>query len=778
MSHIEIPIWNKCNNNCVMCTNTIEMRRDTSFNYDSVITFLEKEIKKNNSLVPESIGLTGGETTICPDFFRIINYIRNKFPETTIRLLTNGRMFAYSSFRKKCLAFKKIDFIIPLHGYDAKSHDQITQSPGSFNQTSEGLKKLLAEKRTDQKIEIRIIATRLNLKIIPKILELIEKRFFGVDRVVLIFLEFEGKAEVNKNRVGITYQQIQLILEQIKKYPRIFKDFRLYHFPLCVLEPDLWPNVWRTLPKEEITFLPECQRCLLKKYCLGLHKSYLGYVKKPEIQPWLSLKGTKIKETGNFYNPINSIKIDKVLYDLKALTRLTDFLMNRKTESTKYFFSSLFFRLKKSLNQYNAKDIKKWWLRAVRNNRKNNKPSVFNLYLHIPFCKSRCSYCMYPSIASWDKKLMEHYLKKVSNEISFYRNIFSKIKFQNIYIGGGCPNILSEKQIVKLLTNLSSNFKFSKFGEKNFECNPQYITLKKLEVLKKFGFNRVSFGVQSLNPKVLKYANRDYQTYKTVKKAILTFLSSGFKVNVDLMIGLQGDSPQSVKESFQKIIELKPTEISLYPLKPSGSYLKKYFGNNEKIFYSQLKKKIDQTLKLLKEIAIRFNYTYPETVCLGEGYCVNFSQKERKEKIKDRYYNIHLPHSTLGIGSFSVSRIIGLGRYHNNSSIGSAFDPLSYCYRGAACQLRDDMRDYILDHFAKGRPVSQKEFKIIFNQNLIKSFQYPFSALKKLKKIKIDKDKIYFLPKDLKEMFIYGLFFWDKNEVIQGLMLNKLSKED
>jgi MoaA/NifB/PqqE/SkfB family radical SAM enzyme len=281
--------------------------RAYNFNYDSVINYLEEEIKKNKIKKLETIGLTGGETTICPDFFRIMNYISDKFPEVIIRLLTNGRMLAYDVFREKCLTFRKIDFIIPLHGYDAKSHDRVTQTPGSFNQTIKGLKKLFQERKVGQKIEIRIVATRLNFRIIPRILELIKKRFAGVERVVLIFLEFEGEAEKNKNKVGITYQKFQPVLKRIKKYSKLFKDLRLYHFPLCVLEPYFWPYAWRTLPAEEITFLPECQKCALKKYCLGIHKSYLSYVKKPEIQPRLSLKGIKIQKSKNFYKPISSI---------------------------------------------------------------------------------------------------------------------------------------------------------------------------------------------------------------------------------------------------------------------------------------------------------------------------------------------------------------------------------------------------------------------------------------------------------------------------------------
>lgn len=313
MDHIEIPIWNKCNNRCLMCTNTNSMRKAGVFSYEWVINYLEKQIQKNKIKDLQTIGLTGGETTICPDFFRIISYIQQKFPKINIRVLTNGRMLAYNNFRKKCLILKNIDFIIPLHGFNAKSHDLITQVPGSFYQTTEGLKKLLTETRDDQQIEIRIIMTRLNLNIIPEVLKLVKDKFFSVNRVAMIFLEFEGTAELNKDIIGITYQETQPVLMKIKKYFEIFKDLRLYHFPLCVVQPNFWPYTWRTLPKIEVTFHEECQKCLLKKYCLGVHKSYLSYVKKPEIRPWLNLKGTEIKATGNFYRPIASVKIDELI---------------------------------------------------------------------------------------------------------------------------------------------------------------------------------------------------------------------------------------------------------------------------------------------------------------------------------------------------------------------------------------------------------------------------------------------------------------------------------
>lgn len=308
MSHIEIPIWNKCNNRCLMCTNTTSMMEESCFTFTAVINFFKEELKKSNCAIPESVGLTGGETTICPYFFRILKYIRKKFPKTIMRLLTNGRMLAYDNFRDKCLTFKNIDFMIPLHAHSAEIHDQITQTSGSFHQTVGGLKKLFIERKDNQKIEIRVIVNRYNLAIIPKIFELIKNNFIDADRVVLIFPEFEGKAEENKNAIGITYAQIQPALERIKKYSKIFKDFRLYHFPLCVLDSSLWPYAWRTLPSNEVTYLPECQKCLLKEYCLGVHKSYFSYVKNPEIKSRTSLKGIEIKKTGSFYKPIEFVQ--------------------------------------------------------------------------------------------------------------------------------------------------------------------------------------------------------------------------------------------------------------------------------------------------------------------------------------------------------------------------------------------------------------------------------------------------------------------------------------
>ncbi len=353
--------------------------------------------------------------------------------------------------------------------------------------------------------------------------------------------------------------------------------------------------------------------------------------------------------------------------------------------------------------------------------------------------------------------------------MSFYKDIFPGVEFRDLEIRGGSPSILSTRQLNELLTYLFNNFSFPKSGRREFECNPHELTLKKLKALKKFRFNRVSFGVQSLDRKVLKLSNRGYQTYDLVKKAILNAQSCGFTVKIDLMIGLYGDSPESFLRSFRNIAKFGPKKIAMNPLHPSRIYLEKYFKNDESFFYSELEKKISQTMNLIKPVANEFGYSYDDKIYLHRWQCVGFLREDRDTRNQSAETNIDydLFHSVFGIGANSVSKIVGIGRYENCLSLEHDFSPFEKGYNFSFCQLKDDMRDYIFDSFAKGRTISQKEFKRNFGQDLINSFKYSFSALKKLKKVKIDKDLIYFLPRDSKEMFIYGLFFWDKDELVK-----------
>lgn len=729
-----LPIINQCNQNCFFCAAG---GREDNVGLEYVFQVMDRE--------KESVAISGGEPTLSRNLFKIIEYAKEK--KLKIELQTNGVTLSYFELTKK-LAKEGVDlFNVNFPSHLEEVTDKITQTKGLLPKRIEGIKNL---ERVNANIRLTHVINSFNYKHLEDFIDYIKNNFKQIEYIQFSFIKIMGSVCGSEWMVP-PYNDVQpYLLNALKKCAKYKIKFLIDHIPICYLPgfEDCHADFQKIsegadtyFSRKEKIKLKECRGCRLGEFCYGVRRDYIETFGKKNIVP-------------------ASRADDKVTRDLKSLTALTNYLIKQKTEPTKYFFSSLFHRIN-PYKKYNAQEIKLLWELGLKNIRSNNGPDSLNFYVHIPFCDSKCAYCMYPSITVPEGKI-SNYLVNIYKEMDFFKNIFSDTVFRNIYIGGGSPTILNDGQLEELLNNLFKKFSFLKSGQKNFECNPRNATEGKFKILKEFGFNRVSLGVQSLDKGVLRQINRSYQTYESIEGAVRYGKAYGFSVNVDLMIGFQNDNPQIVKESFQKIIKLSPDCISLYPLKPPSSYLEKYFNNDERQFYYQLKAKINNALKLLRPIAAKFSYSCPDEIYLVDGYCGGFRRNNRSSK--HEYFDSVPISSVFGIGWSSISKIIGTARYNNNLSPGEIFDPSKYCYGGSACNLRDDMRDYIFDRFSKGAALSREEFRRNFNCDVIDAFKYAFFALKELGKIKFDNDLVYFLPKSLKDMYIYGLFFWGDKE--------------
>ena len=290
----DIAFWNKCNNKCVMCTIMDSFVRQDSSQYG-----LKYQIRKfeqylidggvylKNSGDDSYVNLTGGEPTIHPEFFKLTAYFRKRIPKTRITLLTNARKFADVDFTKKFLRVAKPPFEIAcaLHGSNASKHDSITKARGSFSQALKGIENIL-KFSGGQKLEIRIVLIKQNIKDFENILKLILKKFPDVSRyrVVVIHYEIEGMSLVNHKKIVLKLKDSARIINKSKDIISRFSDFRLYHFPLCVLSAELREYAWITLPKEDRIYLKKCLKCRLKKKCLGLMKTYYEHLGGDEIR--------------------------------------------------------------------------------------------------------------------------------------------------------------------------------------------------------------------------------------------------------------------------------------------------------------------------------------------------------------------------------------------------------------------------------------------------------------------------------------------------------------
>lgn len=189
-----------------------------------------------------------------------------------------------------------------------------------------------------------------------------------------------------------------------------------------------------------------------------------------------------------------------------------------------------------------------------------------SIYIHIPFCKKKCLYCDFNSITNYTQEDIDFYIRYVIKEIDAYSKYLEKYAVSTIFIGGGTPSVLNEHNIEDLFNFIKKKNNILPTAEISFECNPESFTISKAEALKYSGVNRLSFGVQSLDNKVLNQIGRLHNN-KDVYNSIEIAKKTGFKnINLDIMYGLPGQTLDSHLDTVNEIIKLSPTHISAYNL--------------------------------------------------------------------------------------------------------------------------------------------------------------------------------------------------------------------
>lgn len=189
------------------------------------------------------------------------------------------------------------------------------------------------------------------------------------------------------------------------------------------------------------------------------------------------------------------------------------------------------------------------------------------LYIHIPFCEKKCNYCDFTSFT--DIKKIDEYLNLLEREIKIYDSIYTstlKLDIDTIFIGGGTPSVLSASQLKRLLDIIKSNFNITKTKECTIECNPGTVDLEKLEIMKKNGVNRISFGLQAIQEKHLKFMGRIHSKDEFEKSYYLA-RNVGFEnINIDLIFAFYGQTEKDFNETLEYAIKINPEHLSIYSL--------------------------------------------------------------------------------------------------------------------------------------------------------------------------------------------------------------------
>lgn len=199
-----------------------------------------------------------------------------------------------------------------------------------------------------------------------------------------------------------------------------------------------------------------------------------------------------------------------------------------------------------------------------------NRAGDYSLYVSIPFCPSRCSYCSFVSQAiEKEAGLLEEYLQKLEEELALTAAMVKRmgLRLRTVYMGGGTPTVLSAGQMERLLACLQRGFAPEASGEYTVEAGrPDCTSYEKLQVMKAYGVGRISVNPQSMNPAVLAAIGRRHGPGE-VRRCFEDARRAGFGcINMDVIAGLPGDDPASFAESLRELIEMAPENLTVHTL--------------------------------------------------------------------------------------------------------------------------------------------------------------------------------------------------------------------
>ena len=188
--------------------------------------------------------------------------------------------------------------------------------------------------------------------------------------------------------------------------------------------------------------------------------------------------------------------------------------------------------------------------------------SSSGLYIHVPFCRSKCPYCAFYSIAS--VSMIPQWVNGLKKEIALYKGLFNR--FDTLYLGGGTPTSLDIEILSDIMGHIRSGFDFTDDSEITIEANPSDLTPEKIMALSHMGFNRISLGVQSFNDITLGFLGRTHLV-RDVEKSLSYLAESDFEnIGMDLIYGFEGQSLEDWIITLKKAITYVPRHLSCYQL--------------------------------------------------------------------------------------------------------------------------------------------------------------------------------------------------------------------
>jgi oxygen-independent coproporphyrinogen-3 oxidase len=369
-----------------------------------------------------------------------------------------------------------------------------------------------------------------------------------------------------------------------------------------------------------------------------------------------------------------------------------------------------------------------------------NLSPTLGIYVHIPFCRTKCGYCAFVSQVE-NENLQQAYVAALCREITAAGGDFSAFTVDSIFLGGGTPTVLPVDQLVQILQNIRADFALSADAEISIEANPGTVSFESLKLLRQTGFNRLSLGVQSFDDSVLAAVGRLHRADQA-KTAFQQARQAGFEnIGLDLIYGLPEQTAENWQASLEQAVALNPEHLSAYGLKlEDETPLAVAVANGATRLPSE---EVEESMyDMLNDFLPLHGYQRYEIA--------NYAKTGRQCRHNLKYWS-SLPFRGFGLAAHSFdgrqrfANTTDLGEYIERSQAGLSVEAVRESLDEAGV-----IGEYVFTALRLTRGMSFDEFHERFGQDFLQLFAEPLGRLKKMQLIDQTDQVVFLTPRGMK----------------------------
>lgn len=400
---------------------------------------------------------------------------------------------------------------------------------------------------------------------------------------------------------------------------------------------------------------------------------------------------------------------------------------------------------------FSLEEVRALWSEALA--RPASRAATRNqVYVHVPFCKSLCTFCNYERLKPSSPDLLEAWLARVLGSLEALGPTLAPLEFDSLYLGGGTPSVLTPDLFERLLSALGRGLRWHPQSSRHVEFDPQVMSRDKLEVLARHGFSRFSFGIESLDPEVTRLHERGVQTRETIAKRFAELEQLGIDhVACDFLAGLAGTTPDVLLAEIEEIAtKHRPARIDVYMLTPTESYVTKAFGGDAAAFWAHYARFDRAIPEGVRAIGARHGYGFRG----GGGHHHRLERVLGSGKTRPAFAYAptlsaaRAPVHLVGFGPSARSQIFGYGMFSARDPAHDRASPEPTYFEGHRIDLASECRSLLVHHFRDHDEMTRDELRQIVGVDFEEVFPQAIAVWARLGLARLDARSLRFVPQE------------------------------